>query len=72
MITLLIKGGYFDALKAAEKRGVEIILTQQTQNETIATASDRFEPQLLSWFCEVAGPAPFAAGSLLFYSRQEG
>jgi hypothetical protein len=70
MLTLVIKGGLFDALKAAERRKIHIDLSpsQERDGETHAVAPTSEEGKIGAWFAE-GHEAPFQPGDLLFYGR---
>lgn len=71
MITLIIKGDLHGAVVALEKRGIKVfsIAWKSKYLAVHASVEDAFEDKVRNWFCEDVGPAPFAAGSLLFYTR---
>lgn len=66
---LIIKGSPEDAAKAAELRSIPLSRIDEHPSlcEAIAYTEEASLRRVVAWFCE-PGEAPFAPGSLLFYS----
>jgi hypothetical protein len=75
MINLIIKGNMFDAFTASHQRGIALISATQMFNdrpsEVVASCGAAYLNAVRSWFIESDGPAPYPAGTLLFYSDKQ-
>jgi len=71
MISLVIKGNISAAFKAADAFGVELTSLAYNNNTCYASTIPECMPKVIEWYCDTDGPAPYPAGSLLFYTCGE-
>jgi hypothetical protein len=70
MITLIISGDYKDAFAAADEHNVELTsITRLSQGDIFATCYDAASVNVIRWFNENPGAAPFPDGTLLYFTQ---
>ena len=73
MIRAIVKGTPEDAYSAATQRDIPIhgeVFWSSTR-ETVIWVENRYLPDLVKWFCEPCGEAPFPVGTLLHHTSGE-
>jgi hypothetical protein len=69
-MTIIVKGDKFAAAQAAAARGIPFAFICETQHgETIGRVSLDYRADVLKWFLEPPGNAPFPVGTLLHCSE---